>query len=137
MTIYLDTSVLVSLFQDDPHTGRALAWVEGVQDFVLSSWTATEFSSALAVRSRMRHLADRDRRELERQFDSWLKTRVVLSVLDADMTEARRLVREDVRLRAPDALHVAVAARHRCVMATFDADMAKVARDCGLLVVVP
>ncbi len=75
MTVYLDTSVLVSLFQKGEHTERASAWIEGVDSFVLSSWTLTEFSSALAVRSRMRQLPDQDRREFELHLDQWLRGR--------------------------------------------------------------
>lgn len=137
MTVYLDTSVLMSLFQTDKHTERASAWIEGVDAFVMSSWTLTEFSSALAVRTRMRNLRDRDRREFELQLDQWLRGRVVLSVVGGDMMEARRLVKNDVRLRAPDALHLALAARHGCSLATLDEDMAAVARDIGLTVIVP
>ncbi|MBJ7320015.1 MAG: type II toxin-antitoxin system VapC family toxin [Alphaproteobacteria bacterium] len=137
MTLYLDTSVLVSLFHADRHTPRALDWIAGVDDFVLSSWALSEFSSALAVKSRMRHLLDKDRRALERQLDQWLKTRTVLSVIDGDIVEARVMVRSDARLRAPDALHLAIAARNDCVVATLDADMAAVACDLGLEVVIP
>nr|WP_314529337.1 type II toxin-antitoxin system VapC family toxin [uncultured Brevundimonas sp.] len=137
MTVYLDTSVLMSLFQTDKHTERASVWIAGVDDFVMSSWTVTEFSSALAVRTRMRNLLDKERREFELQLDQWLSGRVVLSVIDNDMLEARRLVRNDVRLRAPDGLHLALAVRHGCSLATLDEDMAAVARDIGLTVIVP
>ena len=137
MTVYLDTSVLVSLFQNDRHTERASAWIGGVDSFVLSSWALTEFSSILGARTRMRHLLDRERREFELQLDQWLRGRVVLSVLDADMVEARRLVRNDARLRAPDGLHLAIAARHGCILATLDRDMAEVAADIGLTVIAP
>ena len=137
MTVYLDTSVLMSLFQTDKHTERASVWIASVDAFVMSSWTLTEFSSALAVRTRMRNLLDRDRREFELQLDQWVRGRVVVSVVDGDMLEARRLVKNDVRLRAPDALHLALAARHGCSLATLDEDMAKVATDIGLTVIVP
>lgn len=137
MTVYLDTSILVSLFQNDRHTERTSAWMEGVGSFVLSSWALTEFSSALTVGTRMRQLPDRERRTFELELDQWLKGRVILSVLDGDMQEARRLVRNDVRLRAPDGLHLAVAARHGCILATLDEDMAKVAGDIGLTVAIP
>ena len=137
MTVYLDTSVLVSLFQKDEHTERASAWIAGVDSFVLSSWTLTEFSSALAVRTRMRQVLDRERRAFELQLDQWLLGRIVLSVLDGDMIEARRLVRNDVRLRAPDGLHVALAIRHGCVLATLDKDMARAAKNVGLTVAIP
>jgi len=137
LTVYLDTSVLMSLFQTDKHTERASVWIAGVDAFVMSSWALTEFSSALAVKTRMRNLRDRDRREFELQLDQWLRGRVVLSVVDGDMVEARRLVKNDVRLRPPDALHLALAAGQGCSLATLDEDMATVATDIGLTVIVP
>ena len=137
LTVYLDTSVLVSLLHEDHHTVRVLDWAGGVDALVLSTWTATEFTSALSVQSRMQRLIDRDRRKLELDLDHWLSTRVVLDVLNSDIIAARRLVRNDVRLRAPDSIHLAIAVRHGCVLATLDADMAAVARDIGLDIVVP
>ena len=129
--------MLVSLLHEDHHTVRVLDWAGGVDALVLSTWTATEFTSALSVQSRMQRLIDRDRRKLELDLDHWLSTRVVLDVLNSDIIAARRLVRNDVRLRAPDSIHLAIAVRHGCVLATLDADMAAVARDIGLDIVVP
>ena len=137
MTVYLNTSVLVSLLHEDNHTVRVLEWAGGVDALVLSAWTATEFTSALSVQSRMNRLIDRDRRKLELELDHWLSTRVVLDVLNVDIVAARRLVRNDVRLRAPDGVHLALAMRHGCILATLDGDMAAVARDIGLTVIVP
>lgn len=137
MSVYLDTSVLVSLLHEDGHTDRVLNWAGGVEHLVLSAWTVTEFTSALAVQARMQRLSDRDRRRLELDLDQWLSTRLVLEVASGDIVEARRLVRSDTRLRAPDAIHLAVVTRHGCVLATLDEDMAAVAHDLGLDVVVP
>ncbi len=137
MTVYLDTSVLVSLFHTDKHTQRTSTWIADIDDFVLSSWALAEFSSALAVKGRMRHLLDEERRSFERVFDQWLKGRIVLSVVDGDIVESRAMLRADTRLRAPDAVHLAIAARHGCVVATLDEDMAAVGRDIGLTVIAP
>lgn len=137
MSVYLDTSVLVSLFHTDEHTQRTSAWIADVEDFVLSSWALAEFSSALAVKVRMRHLPDEERRGFERVLDQWLRGRVILSAVDGDMVASRGMLRADTRLRAPDALHLAIASRHGCILATLDADMAAVGRDIGLDVVVP
>jgi predicted nucleic acid-binding protein len=85
----------------------------------------------------MRHLLDEERRSFERVFDQWLKGRIVLSVVDGDIVESRAMLRADTRLRAPDAVHLAIAARHGCVVATLDEDMAAVGRDIGLTVIAP
>lgn len=137
MTFYLDTSVLISLFHEDGHTRRVTDWIAAVERFVFSTWTLAEFSSALAIQSRMRRLADRDRRGLELRLDQWLATRLVLPVAEGDVIEARRLIRADPRLRAPDALHLAVVARNDCVLATLDEGMGRSARDLGLTTVIP
>lgn len=137
MTAYLDTSVLVSMFSNDVHTTRVTRWLQGKPEIVLSLWALTEFSSALAVQSRMRKLEDRTRRALEIQVDGWLPSRTVLSVQESDLIEARTLVRGDVRLRAADALHIAIVIRHGGALATLDADMAAVASDLGVEVVIP
>lgn len=73
MTVYLDTSVLVSLFQDDKHTDRASAWIVGIDPFVLSRWALTAFRRPLAVKTRMRQLLDREGRRFELELDQWLK----------------------------------------------------------------
>ena len=137
MTVYLDTSVLVSLFHTDKHTQRTSTWIADIDDFVLSSWALAEFSSALAIKVRMRHLLDKERRSFERVLDQWLTGRIVLPVADGDIVESRAMIKADTRLRAPDAVHLAIAARHGCVVATLDEDMAAVARDIGLDVVIP
>lgn len=60
--------------------------------------------------------------------------RVILSVLDGDML--KRVLSERC-VSAPHGPHLAVAARHGCILATPDEDMATVARDLGLTVMVP
>ena len=134
MTVCLDTSVLVSLFQDDKHTDRAPPWIVGITSFVLSRWALTAFSSALAVKTRMRQLLDRDRRRFELELDQWLKGGSSSRCLTA--TCWKRVLSERC-VSAPHGLHLAVAARHGCILATPDEDMATVARDLGLTVMVP
>jgi len=50
MTCYLDTSLLVPLFIREPGTARAQAFLtaNAAQVLLISPWTITEFSSALA-----------------------------------------------------------------------------------------
>ena len=137
MTIYLDTSVLFSVFHEDDHSERVSAWLAQLDTFAFSRWTIAEISSALGVQVRMRRLTAAARRKLESELDGWLVGRPVCALVDADHAHARRLLRDDVRLRAPDALHVAVALRCGYRLATLDADMAAAARGLGLEVIAP
>jgi hypothetical protein len=132
--IYLDTSVVVSVFLPDVHSGRVLAWLGGLSDGpALSTWTVTEFSSAAAGQERVKQIAPDQRLLAEQHFDAWLLTVEQTPVLRADFELARDLIRRGrTRLGAPDALHLAVARRLGARLASLDAVMADAARDLGL-----
>ena len=137
MTIYLDTSVLFSAFHEDDHSERVSVWLTQLDNFAFSRWTIAEISSALGVQVRMRRLTARARRELELKLDKWLVGRPICAFADADFAEARRLLRDGVRLRTPDALHLALVVRQGYRLATLDEDMAAAARTMGIEVTVP
>lgn len=137
MTIYLDTSVLFSVFHEDAHSERVSAWLAHLDTFAFSRWTVAEISSALGVQGRMRRLTAAARRELESELDGWLADRPVSALVDADLAQARRLLRDDVRLRTPDALHLALVLRQGYRLATLDDDMAAAAQSLGIEVIVP
>lgn len=135
--IYLDASVLFSAFHQDGHSERVSDWMAGLETFAFSRWTVAEISSALGVQVRTRRLSAESRRDIEFQLDGWLVGRPICAVVDADFVTARRLVRDDVRLRTPDALHLALVLRHDYALATLDEDMAKAAEALGVEVTVP
>jgi predicted nucleic acid-binding protein len=135
LIVYLDTSVAVSLFVRDAHSERLAVWVEGSDDdLVASGWTLAEFSSALARLSRMNALASDHRRDAERGLDEWLEGGLTRTpVFAADFERARELIRLDqVSLRTPDVLHVAIAGRLGAELATVDARMADAAKQLGV-----
>lgn len=132
MTAYLDASVLVSAFQQDVHSDRVDAWFDTGPDFLLSSWAIAEVSSALSLQVRMKRLADRERRAVELHLDGWLAQRALIHPQAEDFQHARSLLRQDVRLRTPDALHLAITARLDLDLITLDQEMADAAHDAGL-----
>jgi predicted nucleic acid-binding protein len=69
---YLDASVLVSLFVDDVHSPRALAFEAQDPDVVTSAWAIAEFSSALSFQMRLGRLTRPERDKAEGDLDSWL-----------------------------------------------------------------
>lgn len=137
MTLYLDTSVLVSAFVEDDHSDRAAAFLVRHADVAVSRWGQAEFSSALALLSRTGDLDDEERRAIETTFDGWIERQQKCPLDEADVNRCRRLIQDGVRLRTPDALHLALVLRRGYGLATFDRDLARAAELSGVEVVIP
>jgi predicted nucleic acid-binding protein len=132
---YLDSSVVVSLFVRDVHAERVKRWLAADPPVWISQWTVAEFTSAMSHYVRSRRLTEGERDRAESEFDRWLARREApLPVANEHYAEARALMRADVSLRAPDALHLAVAREHRMVMATLDGVLAAAAKRAGVTV---
>jgi predicted nucleic acid-binding protein len=135
LTIYLDTSVVASLFTTDTHSVRAAAWLPAVSNrLALSEWTIAEFSSALAVMERALRLPANERARAEAAFDSWVsRQRSPHPLGPGDAIAARRFILGITRpLRAAAALHLALVQRLGLSLATFDDRMAAAAADLGI-----
>lgn len=133
MSVYLDTSVLVSLFTADDHSSRAEAWLMQGHDLIISQWAAAEFSSALSLQRRQGRITAADVDVAERAFDGLLDREFrVETVGGADLLRARTIVLKDGFLKAPDALHLAIAERLGSAFATFDQTLHRAARSLGL-----
>lgn len=135
MTVYLDTSVVVPLFVDDDHSVRARAWAKPGRDVALSAWTLTEFSSALSMLVRMNRYTENERLDVERAFDGWTRRGRLLDFEADRFVDARRLLHKHRRLRAPDALHLAIVQWNGLQLATLDGVMREAAIAEGLDVV--
>ncbi|HEX3919317.1 MAG TPA: type II toxin-antitoxin system VapC family toxin [Caulobacteraceae bacterium] len=135
MTVYLDTSVVASLFTTDVNTARAAAWLAVTpRDLALSEWTLTEFSSALAIMERALRITASERLNAEAVFDGWLsRQRPAYPLAGGDALVARGFIRAVARpLRAGDALHLALVQRLNVSLGTFDIRMAAAATDLGI-----
>ena len=133
MSLYLDASVLVALFVEEPSTAQAQARLVG-EILLISDFAAAEFSAAIARRVRIGDMPASQAPITFQAFDSWVAratSRVVQDV--SDTPNADILVRRlDLGLRAPDALHIAIARRLGATLSTFDLRMAHAARTLGL-----
>lgn len=127
--IYVDTSVLVPLFLNDPFVAKAKT-VLSRGSLLLSTWTSAEFAGVVATRVRERHLSKAEARSVFATFDTWAAS--VTQIVDAETQDIRSaeifLRRLDLTLRAPDAVHLALAQRVGADLATFDTKMAAAAR---------
>lgn len=133
MSLYLDTSVLVALFTEDHFTGRAEALFETRDVLNVSDYASAKFASVIARHARMHELTARQARTVFRTFDAWVaQTGQVVDTTPADVRAAERSLRRlDLPLRAPDAIHIAIARRLGAALATFDEKMVLSARKLG------
>lgn len=138
MTIYLDTSVLVAAFSEEEHSERAQAFLQREEHWLISDWSAAEFSAAIRTKARRGDLALSLVPILDQAIDE-IANRAggLMPVRPQDMAAVRDLVILDGRVRAPDALHLVLARRLEAAMATFDMNLLRAAGDAGLRIATP
>jgi predicted nucleic acid-binding protein len=134
LAVYLDTSVVMSMFIVDVHSPDARSWLaRNTQPLTFSDWTAAEFTSAAAVTARAA-FSPGLRAAAEQAFNAWIAQRGgALAVTSADVRQARVLINSTREpLRASDALHLAVVRRTGDTLAVFDVGMARAATALGI-----
>jgi uncharacterized protein len=137
--VYADTSLLVALVLNEEHSNAARRFVVGTPKLLVSDLAEVEFSAVIARDVRMRTLTRARATEIFEAFDNWRR----FDTWDArqqpeDMASASGLVRlADLGLRAPDALHLALAMRLGMPIVTFDAGLARAADLVGAAAVIP
>ena len=135
MSVYLDASVLVAFFLDDPRGDRVAAFLRGAGSVVIvSDFAAAEFSSAVARLVRMGELTPEQARVLFESLDIWTGRAAERAESGtADIAAATGYLRRlDLNLRTPDAINLAIAARLGATLYTFDDGMAACARTLGI-----
>jgi len=84
---------------------------------------------------RMKRYTEGERRDIEIAFDVWAGQGRMLDFEPAQFTQARRLIFKHRRLRAPDALHLAITQVNALELATLDGALKEAAIAEGLRVV--
>ena len=134
----MDTSLLVPLLIREPGTPKVQAFlsVGAAKVLLISPWTITEFSSALALKERVRSISRQERRAALTMFEKFRSLRLELVPMEAaDFEAAARLCDASAApLRAGDALHLAVCRRVRGSLATMDQGLAAAGQEAGLAV---
>lgn len=105
----------------------------------VSHFAAAEVAPALSWLVRMDRLAVTAAAAKLADFDEWRACATANADMDAnDHRLADSYVRRfDLKLRAPDALHVAICRRLQLQLVTLDRRLAAAARELGLMVYVP
>jgi predicted nucleic acid-binding protein len=135
VSVYLDASVLVSLFVPDANSQRAFRTLRRTSDsVVVSDFAAAEFASAIAKRVRMTQTTRADALSAFLAFDAWSANCAQSAELTTqDISDCVHYLRRlDHPLRAPDAIHVAIAKRCGAKLFTFDASQRAFAKRQGL-----
>ena len=138
MSVYLDASVLVSLFLPDSNSRSALQRIRRMREtLIVSDFAAAEFASGVAKRVRTRESTRADAHAAFAEFDDWVaRSADHTELTSADIGATTRLLRRlDSTLRTPDALHVALVQRIGARLFTLDARMKAFAKQEGIGVV--
>lgn len=135
--IYCDTSVLVAALTEETGSDRASEWLSSVshRPLAISSWSITEFASAIASKQRQKLLDAEARSIIEARWKMLRASFTHIPIEPRHFAQAAGLIDSMPHgLRAGGALHFAIIVEHGCALATFDRDFADVALAAGIIV---
>jgi predicted nucleic acid-binding protein len=124
---YLDSSVLVCMFSNEVRTSEVQAWRATLKDddVWISDWNLTEFNSAMSFKRRTAQMSLVQRQEADVLFAAYIKRFPnVVKVSTLHFHRAAEIAgREDINIRAADALHLAIAEANAATVCTLDNKM--------------
>lgn len=111
--IYVDTSALVPIFIREPKSEAVLAWIESSGErLAISEWTLVEFASAAAIKVRTGQATANLAKQATVRVNEFARKNCTVAVPGrAELRRAAELAADGaLKLRAGDALHLAIAA---------------------------
>jgi len=133
--LYLDTSVLVAVVSRERATERTQKWLgEQTEPLEVSDWSLAEFASAVAAKQRTGELTNSERADATRWLSGFSDAGAVLwPISRANFRRTVELVNvSGAKVRASDALHLAVAEERGSIVCTLDAEQARAGREAAI-----
>jgi predicted nucleic acid-binding protein len=111
--IYIDTSALVPVFIREPKSEAVIGWLESSGErLAISEWSLVEFASAAAIKVRTGQAAPNLAKQATARVREFAQKHCTVAVPGREeFRRAAELAGDDtLKLRAGDALHLAIAA---------------------------
>jgi len=118
----------------EAHTRRAERWLTAGSDLAISDWTIAEVSSALALKLRAGSIDQETRAAAIDALGTMIaESLALLPVESAHFRTAAKFADQHLLgLRAPDALHLAVAQDNHATVVTLDKKLATAGEKLGV-----
>lgn len=140
MSIYLDASFLIPMLVREPISEVVRNFIAEIeQELLVSDFAAVEVASGLSRLVRTGLLTAAEATDRLTDFETWRAASATPA--DGHSADARLAYtyvrRVELMLRAPDALHLAMAHRLQATLVTFDRRLSRAATALGIMTQIP